>query len=110
MNPAAGRLVLAAGGVATVLVAAFPVPRDGTSDAHRVPAGIGFVTLALWPVFAARRGRSTPPALRAPPSWAAAAVLVVLLAWFVVELFGAQSLWPLVVVVVTTVARRGRPR
>jgi hypothetical protein len=39
----AGRVLLAVGGVATVLVAAFPVPGVGTSNVHRVMAGIGFV-------------------------------------------------------------------
>src|SRR5262245_28691786 len=38
LRPAAstGRVALAVGGVATILVAAFPLPRIGTSEAHRL--------------------------------------------------------------------------
>jgi len=122
LRPAAGtgRLLLAAGGVATVLVAAFPVPRTGTSDVHGAVAGIGFVTLALWPALAWRRDRSAPWVLRPTVSIVAAAVLVGLLGWFVVELYrdgpwigvterlvaGAQALWPLVVALIAGRTRR----
>jgi hypothetical protein len=107
-----GRLLLALGGAATVLVAAFPVPSTGTSQLHGVMAGIGFVTLGLWPALAWRRRRAVPWGLRPVLSTAAAAVLIGMLGWFVAELFGhgeriglserflagAQALWPLVVV------------
>ena len=115
LRPAAGagRLLLAAGGLATVLVAVFPVPAAGTSYIHRLVAGIGFVTLGLWPALAWRRGRQVRWSLRPPASIAAATVLLGLLAWFAVELYGdgprvglterlvagAQALWPLVAVV-----------
>jgi len=117
LRPAAGagRLILAGGGVATVLVAAFPLPEDGTSQAHRWAAGVGFVALAAWPLFAWRRD-TVPPGLRPGLSVLAAAVLFGLLAWFVAELYGdgarlglaerfvagAQSLWPLAVVLLCT--------
>jgi hypothetical membrane protein len=108
----AGRLVLAAGGVATVLVAAFPLPLVGTSQAHRLVAGIAFVALALWPALALRQGQSVPRSLRPYPSIIAAAALLGLLALFAAQLSddglyiglterlvaGAQALWPLVVV------------
>src|SRR5437773_888141 len=60
----AGRALLATGGVATVLVAVFPVPAVGTSEIHRVVAGIGLVTLGLWPALAWRRDRRAPWGLR----------------------------------------------
>ena len=48
-----GRVVLGVGGVATVLVAAFPQPAgDGSSAAHTAAAGVAFVALAAgrcWP-------------------------------------------------------------
>jgi hypothetical membrane protein len=111
LRPAAGagRCLLAIGGLATVLVAVFPVPRVGASDLHRLFAGIGFVTLGLWPALAWRRGQPVPWGLRPAVSIVAAAVLLGLLGWFVAELYGgvglterllagAQALWPLAVV------------
>ncbi|HET6968733.1 MAG TPA: DUF998 domain-containing protein [Ornithinibacter sp.] len=50
-----GRALLAAGGVATLAVAALPLPsRTESSLAHTVAAGASFVLLGLWPWFAAR--------------------------------------------------------
>ena len=50
-----GRLVLAAGGVATLAVAAIPLPsRTDSSAAHTVVATLSFALLAVWPWFAAR--------------------------------------------------------
>jgi hypothetical membrane protein len=102
-----GRVMLAVGGVATLLVAAFPLPREGSSAAHAVAALVAFVALTLWPAFA-----------RYPThgGLAATVVLAVLLGWFGVELFGAgariglservlagaQSLWPFCVAVALT--------
>ncbi|GAA1656968.1 DUF998 domain-containing protein [Actinoplanes couchii] len=102
-----GRIVLGLGGVATALVAAFPLPMAG----HGVVAAAAFGALAVWPAFDRRRGE---PVL-------AAAVLLGLVGWFAVSLVtathvglaervaaGAQALWPLVVVV--TGRRPERPR
>jgi hypothetical membrane protein len=100
---AAGRIVLAVGGVATLMVAAFPVPRTGSSLPHAVAALVAFGALTAWPA-AARVPRS---------SLAATAVLALLLAWFGAELLSdgarvglservlaaAQALWPLCVAV-----------
>lgn len=98
-----GRVVLAVGGVATVLVAVFPQPVQGDSIPHLVFAGINFTALAVWPALAwrraggaalcgpgtsrepgtARRSRSRVPlALRPAVSVTAAVVLVGLLGWF----------------------------
>lgn len=121
LRPAAapGRLVHAAGGVATVLVAVFPQPQDGSSPAHVAAAGAGFAALSIWPVLASRRGPSGPAPLRPAAAAAATAVLLGLLGWFGVELAtagsligaservaaGSQAVYPLVVVVLS---RRGR--
>ena len=53
-----GRLMLALGGVFTVLVAVFPLPAEGSSSAHVTVAGIAFAALAIWPALASggRRG------------------------------------------------------
>lgn len=105
-----GRAILAGGGVATVLVAVFPLPADESgSVAHTVAAGSAFVALAVWPAVAWRRGAPGP--LRPVASVAAATVLLGLVGWFGAELAadgtrvglaeraaaGAQSLWPLAV-------------
>nr|MDQ2958314.1 DUF998 domain-containing protein [Actinomycetota bacterium] len=50
-----GRLLLAAGGLATVGVAIFAQPASGSSKAHVLLATIGFGCLALWPALAAVR-------------------------------------------------------
>jgi hypothetical membrane protein len=103
-----GRLVLAVGGVATVFVAIFPQPTHGNSTAHTVSATVAFLSLAVWPVFAARRSCISGLA----PKYASVAttIMLSLLAWFVFEIHGgerglaeravagAESLWPLVVV------------
>jgi hypothetical membrane protein len=105
-----GRVVLAVGGVATVLVAAFPQPgADRSSAAHTAAAGTAFVALAAWPLLARRTG--SDPVLSAPVSVAAGVVLLALVGWFFAELVadsgrvglservaaGAQALWPAVV-------------
>ena len=107
-----GRLLLAAGGVATVLVAAFPQPGgDEPSAAHTAAAGAAFTALSLWPALAWRRGAAGLPA-RAALGLGAAVVLTGLLGWFAVELAiddgrvglaervtaGAQAVWPLTAV------------
>jgi hypothetical membrane protein len=105
----AGRLVLGFGGVATMLVAVFPLPAEGASPGHTVSAALAFGALAVWPAVAWRRGRG-PVALRPVASVAAALVLLGLVAWFAVTLgaggpvglterlaAGAQACWPLVV-------------
>ncbi|MEU1053292.1 DUF998 domain-containing protein [Streptomyces sp. NPDC005876] len=107
---AAGRLALAGGGVAALVVAVLPAPSSGGSLRHGTVAVIGFALLALWPVLAAAGGAAAPWALRPAPAFAATAVMAVGGAWFLFELHrqGAmgvaeravttvQSLWPLVV-------------
>jgi len=114
-----GRVVLATGGVATMLVAAFPQPVHGNSVAHTVAASVAFVALGVWPAVTADR-HNPAPLLRGAASAAATAVLLGLVAWFAAEIHGgqrglaeraasgAQALWPLAVVVTTrrAMARR----
>ena len=104
-----GRVLLATGGVATAVVAAAPQPEHGSSAVHLAAAGVGFVTLSLWPVFASED--TGPAVLRRRTGVAASVALLALLGWLTVEigdddlvglsermLAGAQALWPLVVV------------
>ena len=81
-----GRVALATGGVATLLVAVFPQPRDGTSNGHGVVATIASSAVAIWPVLAARRGPQVSWPLRPMASATASVVLIGLLVWFVSEL------------------------
>jgi hypothetical membrane protein len=117
---AAGRIVLACGGIATVLVAAFPIPVEGPAVTHVVSATSGFLLLAVWPAFGVRRSANAAAVVRPSVALPAAATLLGLVAWFgyefthdyddgqvgLAERFaaGAQAIWPLVTVVL---ARRG---
>ena len=68
----AGRIALMAGGVATMMVAAFPQPVRGNGVDHTIAAAIAFIALALWPVMAVRRPAGVPVlsfALRFRPPW-----------------------------------------
>jgi hypothetical membrane protein len=120
-----GRLVLGLGGLATFLVAAFPLPGGGRSSAaHTVVAAVAFVSLAVWPAFAWTRPRPRGPAvpvlLRPLASAMATCTLVLLLGWFFVEQVtggeavglaervaaGAQAAWPFAVVLSAREATR----
>lgn len=122
LRPAAlaGRLMLAAGGAATVLVAAYPLTVGaGSSRAHTLVATVALGALAIWPAAAWGRSPEMPAALR--PAVCAAATLALLggLAWFGYELgtdgsrigltervaAGSQSIWPLAVVLWSRIAR-----
>jgi len=114
LRPAAlpGRLILIAGGMAGMLVAATPEPARGGSVQHAFWATAGFLALAVWPVGARRRGPLVPFGLRPAVAAVATGVLFGLLAWFGAELImrgaliglaervltGAQAAWPLAVV------------
>jgi hypothetical membrane protein len=109
----AGRLLLAAGGVAGILVAAFPVHTgEGAPGLHILWTVTVVAALAVWPVAASRRGPAVPWALRRGISAWAAMVFLALLAWFGLGLVTsagqaglaervigeAQAFWPFVVV------------
>ncbi|GAB7046937.1 DUF998 domain-containing protein [Catenuloplanes indicus] len=103
----AGRLLIAVGGAATALVAAFPLPAgDGGSAAHTTAATVAFTALAVWPF----TGGSRTTLLRRPATVIAGTVLLSLVAWFGVTLHtggplglaervaaAAQALWPFAV-------------
>ncbi len=107
----AGRIALACGGVAAILVALSPEPTHGTTVRHTAAAAVGVIALATWPALAADHDRAGPLVLR---SWLGALVssLIMLSAlWFLFELRGhgaagaaervvtaLESLWPFVVV------------
>ena len=115
LAPAAlpGRALLAVGGVATVLVAASPLPAaGGGSTPHTLAAATALTALAAWPAAAWKRAPAAPGVLRPVSSALAAVVLLGTLGWFAAELAtggsrvglservaaGAQALWPFVVV------------
>lgn len=125
MRPAAtaGRVVLAAGGVATLVAAAVPLPADESgSTVHGLAAGTAFLALAAWPALAIRRSASAPAVLRPAVALPVAAVLLGLVAWFGAELAadrgrvglservaaGAQAVWPAAAVVLVRRSRRRR--
>lgn len=110
---AAGRLILITGGTAGILVAGSPVHAgDGAPGSHILWAAVGLAALAVWPVAASRHRPAVPWALRPDVSAWASVALLILLAWFGMELImsagqaglaervlgEAQSAWPFVVV------------
>ena len=105
------RASLGLGGVATMAIAAFPLPGgDADSLPHAIAATLALVALAAWPALAGRR--HSMPVLRPRLCLGAATVLLLLVGWFFVSVLtggpllglseriaaGAQSVWPLVVV------------
>jgi hypothetical membrane protein len=108
----AGRVLLGAGGVTTVLIAVFRQPRHGYSLAHELAVIATALTCCTWPVFASHR-RHPALLLRPTPSVTAAAVSLGLAAWYALESHGAllglaersaaaaPPLWLLAVVVTT---------
>jgi hypothetical membrane protein len=124
-----GRILLAVGGAATILVAVFPLPSmAGQSVAHGFSAFVAFLLLAVWPFAAWRRAAATTGAAPGEPPWglrrtvsilAGAGLVALLVAFGVAQgrssdggfterlAAGAQVLWP--AAVVATVPRtRGR--
>lgn len=110
---ALGRLLLMTGGLATVLVAANPLPAGGGGSLpHTLAAAVAFIALAAWPVPAARRGPDVARGLQPAVCVGATAALLGLLVWFGLELgtgagqlglaervaAAALALWPLAVV------------
>ncbi len=87
--PMAARLILVAGALAGMLVAASPEPSGGRfSVAHAVWAAVGFAMLSIWPLAARQSGPWVPWPLRPASALGAVTFFAVLLAWFVLELVG----------------------
>jgi hypothetical membrane protein len=107
-----GRFVLAMGGIATVFVAVFPQPVEGNSIGHTAAATVAFAALALWPLFSADDAPHVP-LLSRRASILASSGMVLLVIWFLLEAHGTQrglaerlaagadSIWPLAVVLST---------
>jgi hypothetical membrane protein len=125
LRPAArtGRILLGLGGVASLLVATFPLPSGGGGSlAHSAVATASFVLLTIWAAYAGIHEPGAPWGLRRPVAVVAFAVLAVLTGWFFVTAVtgsgdvglaervaaGAQALWPAVVVATVPVVRRTR--
>lgn len=83
-----GRVVLAAGGVATVLIASFRQPARGYSVSHELAVIAAAVACCSWPLFASYR-RHRAPLLTLAPSIAAVGVSVGLALWYTFESRGA---------------------
>ena len=116
-----GRVILIAGAVAGMMVAANPEHAGGFGSVpHFVWAAIGLAGLTLWPAWSWRRGTDVPWGLRPSPAAAAVAVQFALLVWFGAELILAagqvglaervvgavQAGWPLAVVLSCRLAAR----
>jgi hypothetical membrane protein len=109
---APGRLILMAGGAATILVAANPEPAGSGSVPHTIWAATAFIALAVWPAVGRGRGPAVPWGLRPGVRVGATVILVGLLVWFYLELStgmrqlglaervlaGVEAAWPLAVV------------
>jgi hypothetical membrane protein len=107
-----GRVMLVAGGAATISIAVLPQPLHGYSLGHELAVIVTALTCCTWPAFAWRR---LHPALllRPTPSLAAAGVSLGLAAWYALESRGPllglaercaaamPPLWLLAVVVTT---------
>ncbi|MEV8512458.1 DUF998 domain-containing protein [Dactylosporangium sp. NPDC051484] len=104
------RVMLGAGGAATILAAAFPLPASGASGAHQSAATVAFVCLALWPALWRHAGGRTarpPVSVMVPATLVLAALLLgfaaavgtgVLVGLAERLAAGAQAVWPLVTV------------
>ena len=117
-----GRITFLLGALASLGVAAFPLPSDsGTSLTHNDFAIVGFVLLAAWPVLGMRLRRDFPWLVRPVGSIVGTVVLTAFCVLFLVfwlshssPIIGlleriaadAESLWP--AIVVTALYRRAR--
>ncbi len=124
LRPAArnGRILLVAGGIFGLLVAASPQPAAGSSIRHVVVAGLSCAAMTAWPLAGLRREPWAPFGLRPGPSIWATGVVTVILGWFCFEVVtggdmiglaertvtGAQTVWPLFVVLTVLAAGRRR--
>jgi Protein of unknown function (DUF998) len=84
-----GRLALASGGIATLLIAAFPLPLHGYSRPHALAVIAASTTMCAWPILAADRQHQAR-LLRFGPSVAASAVTFGLIMWFTFEVNGGD--------------------
>lgn len=113
-----GRLLLIAGGICSMLIAANPQYPQGGSLGHEASSFFCVVIMTLWPVAAIRRAPDAPLGLRPSVTWAAVVVNLAILLWFTAQLFNGtelglaeravtayQALWPFFVVLTVITAR-----
>jgi hypothetical membrane protein len=106
------RILLAAGGLTGLGVAAFPQSSHGSANTHLIFATASVSLLAIWPATIGVRGPSRPLVLSVRGSLIVTAVFVGLLAWLYAAAHGGGALgvaervdtaiansWPLVVVI-----------
>jgi hypothetical membrane protein len=122
LHPArrAGRVLLAAGGAATLSIATFRQPHHGYSLPHELAVLAAALTCCTWPLLASYRLHPAVLLTRAP-SIAATGVLLGLATWYALESHGAllglaercaataPPLWLLVVVVTSRRTLTQRP-
>jgi hypothetical membrane protein len=114
-----GRALLVIGGAASVLIAVNPQPAGGGSLVHEAFSLIGVIVMTIWPIAGMRRDPGAPLGLRPPAAYAMTGVLLVILAWFCLELFNGpelglaertvtadQTIWPLIVVMSVLAAKQ----
>jgi hypothetical membrane protein len=117
-----GRVAFLVGALASLGVAAFPLPSvAGTSATHTTFAIVGFVFLAAWPLLGMRFRRDFPWLVRPVGSLVGTAILTALCIWFLIVWTShsspdvglveriaadAESIWP--AVVATALYRRAR--
>ena len=114
------RILLVVAGVAVIGIATSPEPASGPTARHLAWTVLGAITIAVWPVFAARRGSPRPLILSARGSAAVTVAFIGLLCWFLAEARGGSTLglaervatsieamWPFVVAL--TLRRRTGP-
>jgi hypothetical protein len=82
---ASARALLAVAGLAGIGIAASPDPATGATPRYLAWTGLGAVTIAVWPAFAARRAAPRPLILGVCGSAAVTAVFVALLGWLLAE-------------------------
>ena len=84
-----GRVALASGGAATLVIAVLRQPLHGYSLWHAFAVVAASTTMCTWPVLSAHR-RHCAPLLRFPPNITAAAVLLSITMWFAFEQHRAE--------------------
>lgn len=117
------RLLLIIAGLCSAGIAASPVTAGGPTSQHLASAGVGGVTIAVWPAVAGWRAPMRPAFVSARGSVVATMVFVALLGWVVAETRGGTYLglaerlassiptcWPFVVAVALRRAAPGTLR
>ena len=108
-----GRIAFLIGALATLGVAAFPLPSvAGSSATHTTVAMVGFIFLAAWPLLGMRFRADFPWLVRPVGSIIGTAILTVICVWFLIiwsshsspevglverVAADAESLWPAIV-------------